>query len=136
MLHEGAVVVGARVVVGACVVAGALVVVVTRTVVGNGQEDWVSVVQPVIRKEITNGVTQRFMSPVFQRRPVTPIACTYLHRGGAPQYWSPAVLFCWSLRWCSTNIRPELNQHSRELTDSNREEVHGCRDSADCDFRL
>ena len=81
MLHDGAVVAGARVVVGTCVVTGALVVVVTRTVVGDGLEDWVSVAQPVIRREITNGVTQCFMSRVLQRRSVTPIACGYLHLG-------------------------------------------------------
>ena len=81
MLHDGAVVVGARVVVGACVVAGGLVVVVTRAaVVGGGLEDWVSVVQPVIRRESTNGVAQRFMSPVFQTRYETnrgPVARIY-----------------------------------------------------------
>ena len=68
MLHEGAVVVGARVIVGACVVAGVMVVVGTRVVLGSGIEDRVSVAQPAIRREITNGVTQRFMSPVFQTR--------------------------------------------------------------------
>ena len=68
MLHDGATVVGARVVVGACVATGALVVVVTRAVVGDGLEDWVSVAQLAMRKEITNGVAQRFMFPVFQTR--------------------------------------------------------------------
>ena len=72
--------VGARVVVGACVVTGVLVVVVTRTVVGDGLEDWVSVAQPAMRREITNGVAQRFMSPVFQTRYETnrgPVARIY-----------------------------------------------------------
>ena len=68
MLHDGATVVGARVVVGACVATGALVVVVTRAVVGDGLEDWVSVAQLAMRREITNGVAQLFMSPVFQTR--------------------------------------------------------------------
>ena len=80
MLHDGAVVVGAQVVAGACVVTGALVVVVTRTVVGDGLEDWVSVAQPAMRRDITNGVAQRFMSPVFQTRYETnrgPVARIY-----------------------------------------------------------
>ncbi len=68
MLHDGATVVGARVVVGACVATGALVVVVTRAVVGDGLEDWVSVAQLAMRRESTNGVAQRFMFPVLQTR--------------------------------------------------------------------
>tara|TARA_Y100001949_G_C15668903_1_gene193044 strand:- start:232 stop:351 length:120 start_codon:yes stop_codon:yes gene_type:complete len=39
MLHDGVVVVEARVVVGDCVATGDLVVVVTRAVVGDGLED-------------------------------------------------------------------------------------------------
>ena len=67
MLHDGAVVVGARVVVGACVVVGALVVVVTRAaVVGGGLEDWVSAAQLAMRRETASGATQRFMPSVFQ----------------------------------------------------------------------
>ena len=67
MLHDGAVVVGARVVVGACVVAGALVVVVTRAaVVGGGLEDWVSAAQLAMRRKTASGATQRFMLSVFQ----------------------------------------------------------------------
>ena len=66
MLHDGAVVVGARVVVGACVVTGALVVVATRAVVGDGLEDWVSAAQLAMRRETASGATQRFMPSVFQ----------------------------------------------------------------------
>ena len=84
MLHDGVVVVEARVVVGDCVATGALVVVVTRAVVGDGLEDWVSVAQLAMRREITNGVSQRFMSPVFQTRYETSRGRLRVSIPGAP----------------------------------------------------